>query len=181
MTTPPSNGSSPSPPSEALSVTPPPPSFKGRLELGNFMFAGSGAEGEASPAGLRRSPRLSTPLRPALASLSPAPNPSSPRPSPSPLKRKAIADDDDSTTTQSPRGALRALQGSKSRTKSSPSSHAPPSKYAHLPLLPDAITSHLLVLMIGLNPGVETARSQHAYAHPSTLFHPLYPYPKIPY
>jgi TDG/mug DNA glycosylase family protein len=39
-----------------------------------------------------------------------------------------------------------------------------------LNLLPDRIAENLLVLFIGLNPGVETARSGHAYAHPSNLF-----------
>jgi TDG/mug DNA glycosylase family protein len=32
------------------------------------------------------------------------------------------------------------------------------------------IAPNLLILFIGLNPGVETARSGHAYAHPSNLF-----------
>ncbi|EPE06681.1 mismatch-specific thymine-dna glycosylate [Ophiostoma piceae UAMH 11346] len=50
------------------------------------------------------------------------------------------------------------------------SKYAPPSTYAHLALLPDAIAPNLLVLFVGLNPGVETARSGHAYAHPSNLF-----------
>lgn len=46
----------------------------------------------------------------------------------------------------------------------------PPSTYAHLPLLPDAVAPNLLVLFIGLNPGIQTARTGHAYAHPSNLF-----------
>ncbi|KAJ4862865.1 uracil DNA glycosylase superfamily domain-containing protein [Trichoderma breve] len=48
--------------------------------------------------------------------------------------------------------------------------YAPPSTYAHLPELPDAVAPNLLVFFIGLNPGIETARSGHAYAHPSNLF-----------
>ncbi|PHH83456.1 hypothetical protein CDD82_772 [Ophiocordyceps australis] len=48
--------------------------------------------------------------------------------------------------------------------------YAPPSTYAHLPLLPDALAPNLLVLFVGLNPGIQTARSGHAYAHPSNLF-----------
>ncbi|KKA26193.1 hypothetical protein TD95_000077 [Thielaviopsis punctulata] len=51
-----------------------------------------------------------------------------------------------------------------------PSSYAPPSTYAHLSLLPDALGPNLLVLFVGLNPGIQTARSGHAYAHPSNLF-----------
>ena len=42
--------------------------------------------------------------------------------------------------------------------------------YAHLPYLPDAVAPGMLILFIGLNPGVETARTGHAYAHPSNLF-----------
>ena len=42
--------------------------------------------------------------------------------------------------------------------------------YAHLPHLPDAVAPNLLVFMVGLNPGIETARSGHAYAHPTNLF-----------
>ncbi|ETS00672.1 DNA glycosylase, partial [Trichoderma reesei RUT C-30] len=57
----------------------------------------------------------------------------------------------------------------KKRTKPS-SGYAPPSTYAHLPELPDAVAPNLLVFFIGLNPGIETARSGHAYAHPSNLF-----------
>jgi thymine-DNA glycosylase len=55
----------------------------------------------------------------------------------------------------------------KSRT---PASYAPPSKYAHLPLLPDVIIPNLICIFVGLNPGIETATRGHAYAHPSNLF-----------
>jgi TDG/mug DNA glycosylase family protein len=37
-------------------------------------------------------------------------------------------------------------------------------------LLPDAIAPNLLILFIGLNPGIQTARTGHAYAHPTNLF-----------
>lgn len=50
------------------------------------------------------------------------------------------------------------------------SGYAPPSKYAHLPPLPDILEPNLLVVFVGLNPGIETARAGHAYAHPSNLF-----------
>lgn len=58
----------------------------------------------------------------------------------------------------------------RSKRKNVPSSYAPPSTYAHLAHLPDSILENLIVLFVGLNPGVETARSGHAYAHPSNLF-----------
>ncbi|KAK2003914.1 DNA glycosylase [Colletotrichum falcatum] len=48
--------------------------------------------------------------------------------------------------------------------------YAPPSTYAHLPPLTDILTPGLLVLFVGLNPGLRTAALGHAYAHPSNLF-----------
>ncbi|KAJ5037387.1 uncharacterized protein L3040_007563 [Drepanopeziza brunnea f. sp. 'multigermtubi'] len=51
-----------------------------------------------------------------------------------------------------------------------PSGYAPPSTYAHLPELRDVLQPNLICVFIGLNPGIETARSGHAYAHPSNLF-----------
>jgi len=57
------------------------------------------------------------------------------------------------------------------RSKSrSPAGYAPPSTYAHLPELRDVLQENLICVFIGLNPGIETARSGHAYAHPSNLF-----------
>lgn len=67
-----------------------------------------------------------------------------------------------------------------------PSTYAAPSTYAHLAPLPDAIAPDLLILFIGLNPGISTARTGHAYAHPSNLFWKLLfssgitPYPCTP-
>ncbi|KOS18507.1 G/U mismatch-specific uracil DNA glycosylase [Escovopsis weberi] len=68
------------------------------------------------------------------------------------------------STATGPQSPLR-----KKRSKTS-SGYAPPSTYAHLPLLPDAVAPNLLVFFVGLNPGIETARKGHAYAHPSNLF-----------
>jgi len=48
--------------------------------------------------------------------------------------------------------------------------YAPPSTYAHLPELVDVLEPNLLCVFVGLNPGIQTARSGHAYAHPSNLF-----------
>ncbi|KKY39231.1 putative mismatch-specific thymine-dna glycosylate [Diaporthe ampelina] len=50
------------------------------------------------------------------------------------------------------------------------SGYQPPSVYAHLPPLPDALAPNLLALFCGLNPGVRTAQTGHAYNHPSNLF-----------
>jgi TDG/mug DNA glycosylase family protein len=48
--------------------------------------------------------------------------------------------------------------------------YAPPSKYAHLQGLTDTITPNLLCLLVGLNPGIQTATMGHPYAHPSNHF-----------
>lgn len=58
----------------------------------------------------------------------------------------------------------------KSPRKRPKTGYAPPSTYAHLPLLPDALAPNLLVFFVGLNPGLQTARTGHSYAHPSNLF-----------
>ncbi|OAA61573.1 DNA glycosylase, G/T mismatch [Cordyceps fumosorosea ARSEF 2679] len=58
----------------------------------------------------------------------------------------------------------------KKKKKRASSGYAPPSTYAHLPLLPDALLPDLLVLFVGLNPGLQTARTGHAYAHPTNTF-----------
>lgn len=50
------------------------------------------------------------------------------------------------------------------------SKYAPPSKYAHLPPLQDVLEHDLICVFVGTNPGVTTATSGHAYAHPSNLF-----------
>ncbi|KAI0171184.1 hydrolase-like protein [Pestalotiopsis sp. NC0098] len=144
------------------------PSFEGRLKLNQFMYTSS----EDQAPSLRRSSRLSTPLSPTV---SPIRSPRVASTTSRPGKRKHGAQDRDEaggegspdhstgTSTQpSPR-----KQQQRSRQKSS---YAPPSTYAHLPLLADVLGPDLLILFVGLNPGVQTARSGHAYAHPSNLF-----------
>lgn len=78
---------------------------------------------------------------------------------------------------------VKLLQSSRKRPQSPPkdslspakrkrtaSKYAPPSKYAHLPKLQDVLAPNLICLFIGNNPGIRTATSGHAYAHPSNLF-----------
>ncbi|KAL2023626.1 hypothetical protein VTK56DRAFT_1783 [Thermocarpiscus australiensis] len=144
----------------------PPPSFEGRLKLQDFIFNA----GTSSP-GLRRSPRLST--TPSAATPSPASLPAATSRSRS--KRKVPTqggadDDDNSSSSPSSSSSTSGPRGSRSKRPRQKSSYAPPSTYAHLPHLPDAIAPNLLVLFIGLNPGIETARTGHAYAHPTNLF-----------
>lgn len=50
------------------------------------------------------------------------------------------------------------------------SKYAPPSKYAHLPTLLDVLEPNLICVFVGTNPGIRTATSGHAYAHPSNQF-----------
>ncbi|KAJ3387838.1 hypothetical protein HDU84_000442 [Entophlyctis sp. JEL0112] len=42
--------------------------------------------------------------------------------------------------------------------------------FPHLKPLPDSIEPNLICLFIGINPGVKTAETGHAYAHPSNWF-----------
>ncbi|KAK7403039.1 hypothetical protein QQX98_011196 [Neonectria punicea] len=114
--------------------------FKGRLQLSNFMFKSETAPGSSTPT--RRSARLN------LTSSSAVSN-----------KRPKEDDNNGNSNGKAKKKRARTAAG-----------YAPPSTYAHLPLLPDAITQSLLVLFIGLNPGIQTARTGHAYAHPSNLF-----------
>ncbi|KAK2024260.1 DNA glycosylase, partial [Colletotrichum zoysiae] len=58
----------------------------------------------------------------------------------------------------------------KPKRKRKAAGYAPPSTYAHLPHLTDILAPGLLVLFVGLNPGLRTAALGHAYAHPSNLF-----------
>ncbi|KAK4147797.1 hydrolase-like protein [Dichotomopilus funicola] len=146
----------------------PAPTFKGRLKLDTFRFEDKER---------RRSPRLSeTPTGPAGKSTSSATTlsvPSSRGASRSPSKRKAQSQLDDgvsNTSSPSTSSATNVASPSGRKRSRQSSSYAPPSTYAHLPLLPDAIAPNLLILFIGLNPGVQTARSGHAYAHPTNRF-----------
>lgn len=120
-----------------------PATFNGQLKLSAFGFSPSTASASSlslKSGGGKQRERMSS------TAASPSPTP--------PLKRKSSR-----TASSSP--------SKKSRT---PSGYAPPSTYSHLPELPDTIASGLILLLIGLNPGIETARSGNPYAHPSNLF-----------
>ncbi|EHK25288.1 uncharacterized protein TRIVIDRAFT_177250 [Trichoderma virens Gv29-8] len=120
--------------------------FEGRLQLKEFMYT--------SQQSVRRSPRFAAaPESPSSSSATSVTVPSS-----SNKRRQSAAPSSSSSSPQK-----------KKRTRPS-AGYAPPSTYAHLPELPDAVAPNLLVFFIGLNPGVETARKGHAYAHPSNLF-----------
>ena len=125
---------------EAAEQTAGPASFNGRLNLASYTF----------------SPKLEN--KGESESLPPRRTPRVSTSSPSPsrlLKRK-----------------LTSLTPSPSPTKriKSPAGYAPPSTYAHLPELQDVLEPNLICVFVGLNPGIATATSGHAYAHPSNLF-----------
>jgi TDG/mug DNA glycosylase family protein len=121
-----------------------PASFKGRLNLTDYTFSPKlQIKDDSQSPEPRRSLRWSS-------STSDTPPASGPA-----LKRKA------NTLAVSP---------SPRKKSRSPSGYAPPSTYAHLPELVDILEPNLICIFVGLNPGIETARSGHAYAHPSNLF-----------
>ncbi|KAK4202516.1 putative G/U mismatch-specific uracil DNA glycosylase [Triangularia verruculosa] len=145
-----------SPPPEEATDNLPTPTFAGRLRLSEFMFT-SEQKKAMPPQPLRKSPRLlltsassttSTPL------LSPSPSKSSPSPRKrSPLKR-SVTDSPEPSNSPSKR----------KRPK------PPPTPPGPLPTLPDAIIPNLILLFVGLNPGLLTSSTGHAYAHPTNLF-----------
>lgn len=57
------------------------------------------------------------------------------------------------------------------RKKKTKSSYVPPEYYAHFPShIPDVLGKDLIVVFIGLNPGIATIKAGHAYAGPTNLF-----------
>ncbi|KAJ4397438.1 uracil DNA N-glycosylase Thp1 [Gnomoniopsis smithogilvyi] len=61
-------------------------------------------------------------------------------------------------------------QKKKRRSNREKSGYAPPSTFAHLRPLPDALAPNLHVLFCGLNPGIQTAIDGHAYSSPTNRF-----------
>ena len=70
-------------------------------------------------------------------------------------------DEEQNAAPNTPTSAKRRRQSSK---------YAPPSKYAHLDKLTDILEPDLIAVFVGFNPGVRTATTGHAYAHPSNMF-----------
>lgn len=138
--------------------SPQPATFKGRLQLSDFAYKSSKSElapdSSTSTPTRRRSPRFN------LTSSSATPN------------KRPQEDEKDENDDNSETNGKNGSNGNKTKKKRArtASGYAPPSTYAHLSLLPDTISQDLLILFIGLNPGVQTARTGHAYAHPSNLF-----------
>lgn len=171
-----------------IRVLPPVSSFKGRLDMEGFKFkpAAPSPTTQTTP---RRSSRLSS--TPYMRTVSPQQtnkdSPAPPLPSRT-RKRKAVGIAGKDTTPALPDGSTTAATGpgtspsppptpgdarkkkKKQQRARQKSTYQPPSTYSHLPPLPDALAPNLLVLFCGLNPGVRTAQTGHAYNHPSNLF-----------
>ncbi|RDL33213.1 uncharacterized protein BP5553_08652 [Venustampulla echinocandica] len=129
---------------------PAPASFAGRLNLASYAFVPeSSTQDKATRSPVRRSPRNT----PSVSSSS----------SPSPSKRSLKREASDSTL-------LRPSVSPKKRSRSAPSGYAHPSTYSHLAPLTDILAPNLILIFVGLNPGVMTSSKGHAYAHPSNLF-----------
>jgi G:T/U-mismatch repair DNA glycosylase len=67
-------------------------------------------------------------------------------------------------------GTLASASPSPAKKRRPSSKYAPPEKYAHLKELTDILEPGLICVFVGFNPGVKTATSGHAYAHPSNMF-----------
>ncbi|EFQ25454.1 mismatch-specific thymine-DNA glycosylate [Colletotrichum graminicola] len=153
-----------------------------------------------SPTPLRRSPRKSTALGPvpspnrvskhrnasgrnnsnstaaatAIKSAASTPEPSQktpPPPASGVLSPKPEPPDSDSIDLALvPANITPPAGNAKPKRRRKAAGYAPPSTYAHLPHLTDILAPGLLILFVGLNPGLRTAALGHAYAHPSNLF-----------
>ncbi|KAI5467324.1 uracil-DNA glycosylase-like protein [Mariannaea sp. PMI_226] len=137
--------------------SPQPATFKGRLQLSDFSYKDADDSSTSTNTSVRRSSRL---------------NPSSSSsttPFVSTKRRIPKSNDGEDADGADGAGGADDKKPKKKRARQA-SGYAPPSTYSHLPLLPDSIAQDLLVLFIGLNPGIQTARTGHAYAHPSNLF-----------
>lgn len=125
------------------------PSFQGKLNISNFAFTPKIKQEKdvVAQSPPRRSQRIGT------TGIQSHPN-----------KRALSSEEADTSPPQS------SKRPRKSKSQKPPSRYAPPSTYAHLSPLVDIIIPNLLVLFVGLNPGIQTAIQGHAYAHPSNLF-----------
>lgn len=153
-------------------ATKPLPTFAGRLRVADFLYAG---DGDGDGDGTAHAPPRNRQRLPPSSSSSSKDDDDDVR------AAKRARDEDEQAADGAAGGPRGSRRSSAARLSPSPtkrrrprtrtaSQYAPPSTYAHLALLPDALAPNLLVLFVGLNPGIATARTGHAYAHPSNLF-----------
>lgn len=110
----------------------------------------NGNDREASPT--KKPGRTFTPNATRTSTISEKQHPSEPT-----AKRKKTEPEEDSSPVK--------------KAKRTSSGYAPPSKYAHLVnKLTDSLAPNLICVFVGVNPGIRTATTGHAYCHPSNLF-----------
>ncbi|KAF4634848.1 hypothetical protein G7Y89_g3262 [Cudoniella acicularis] len=129
-----------------------PASFAGKLNIADYAFTPTqDASPRRRPLSNFQSPKgNSKSLKKAFTLISS-----------SPLKR---------SSSSSSSSALSLDAGSPKKKSRGPSGYASPETYAHLSPLADVCAPNLILIFIGLNPGIATSRSGHAYAHPTNLF-----------
>ncbi|KZF24240.1 DNA glycosylase [Xylona heveae TC161] len=157
----------------------PPPSFNGRLDqfayvrrptTRSMQSTSTSTSAPASPSSSSLSAITSPKTRTSTRAASSATTASALSPVPanallsSPSKRR-ITDSSDAASLSTSR-----TPSPRKKARRSPAGYAPPSRYAHLPPLPDVFAPNLICVFIGVNPGVRTAQTGHAYSHPSNLF-----------
>lgn len=111
-----------------------------------------------------------SPLRPVTRS-SAAGTPSSKAPSRTMVNGRSLLKQDRVLNGSPIKKASQTPKSGIKKPKRTPSGYAPPSKYAHLVNnLTDSLGPNLICVLIGVNPGIRTATTGHAYNHPSNLF-----------
>ncbi|KIV83005.1 hypothetical protein PV11_05066 [Exophiala sideris] len=134
-------------------------SFKNRLK----SFEYSSLARAESP---RRSPRISNRLSPKTATSIPS---STPR-----RRKRKILDEpddlDDSSSLESPISKSVPLTPRLKKSRSTTKERAAKDPYNPVNNLVDSLRPRLTLVCIGLNPGLMTAATGHAYAHPSNRF-----------
>ncbi|KAI9728315.1 MAG: hypothetical protein M1834_007719 [Cirrosporium novae-zelandiae] len=162
---------------------PPPPSFGSKLEKFAYAAATGATTAIVAPPTTQRITRASakaqlissTANQSHLKRKSEDPDSNS-----SKAKRRAVATTSPSsspptTRSQSSLSASPPLDPPKTKGKTPRArNHTSPTRYAHITNnYRPALAHNLHLLFIGVNPGIRTATTGHAYAHPSNLFYKL--------
>ncbi|KAJ5321722.1 uncharacterized protein N7506_010852 [Penicillium brevicompactum] len=85
----------------------------------------------------------------------------------SPKRRKAVTQKTSTTISRPPRTRSTPTSSPNKRKRNTP---APLGPSASESLLRDTIPANLILLLVGVNPGIMTGITGYAYAHPSNLF-----------
>ena len=131
----------------------PPPSFGGLLS--RFTFSGSNSS---------KAPKIALTPHP-----TPPENSTSPE-NPPPTSRNLRSRGPPAEREMMPAAGPSSAPARAKKKRPKHTGYAPPSTYAHLPLLPDTLEEGLICVFIGINPGLTTARIGHSFANPTNLF-----------